>query len=175
MEEISCAMRYEAEGPYPEVRAERRDRQVGQAILSNVGGGVSEMGAVALYLYGRFTQAGRPEVAEALAGISITEMRHLAIFSTLARQLGEDPRLWSPWRGGRRYWSPEYLRYPQGLEAYLRYAIGEEREAIRKYSRQAAWIRDENVVANLRRIIADEEVHLDILRCLMGEWADHPV
>ncbi len=33
VEEISCAMRCRAEGPYPEVRAERKVRQYGRAML----------------------------------------------------------------------------------------------------------------------------------------------
>jgi len=170
MEEIACADMYGAEGPYPEVRAQGRNRRYGAAILSNVGGGVSEMGAVALYLYGHFTQPGWPEVADCLRRISLVEMRHLDIFATLARQLGEDPRFWSPVRGGRRYWSPEYLRYPQRLDQYLRYALEEERAAIRKYSQQALWVRDENVVENLRRIIEDEEVHVQVLTGLYESY-----
>ena len=168
MEEISCAASYTAPGPYPEVRAEGRNRRYGQAILSNVGGSVSEMGAVARYLYGRVTQEGKPEIAECLGHIAVVEMHHLSIFSTLA--LGEDPRLWSPFRGGRRYWTPEYLRYPRRLDQMLRYAIEEERSAIQKYSQQLLWIKDGNVMENLRRIIADEEVHVKILTCLLESY-----
>lgn len=167
MEDISCAPRYRAEGPYPEVRVEGKHRQYGQAILSNVGGGESEMGSVARYLYGVFIQEGRPEVAECLEGIAVVEMHHLAIFSRLARQLGEDPRLWAPFRGRRRYWTPEYLRYPQSLDQFLRYSIDEERGAIQKYRQQALWIRDGGVTANLLRIIADEEVHIEVLTDLL--------
>jgi len=170
MEEISCAASYEAPGPYPEIRAEGKNQRYGQAILSNVGGSVSEMGAIAQYLYGHVTQGGRPEVAESLGRIAVVEMRHLEIFSQLSRQLGEDPRLWGPFRGSRRYWTPEYLRYPRRLEQYLRYAIDEERSAIRKYSQQLLWIRDANVMANLRRIIADEEVHVEALTCLLKSY-----
>ena len=170
MEEISCAASYTAPGPYPEVRAEGKNGRCGRAILSNVGGGVSEMGAVARYLYGHFTQGGRPEVAECLGHIARVEMHHLAIFSQLARQLGEDPRLWGPFRGGRRYWTPEYLRYPRQLDQLLRYAIEEERSTIQKYSQQLLWIRDGNVTENLRRIIADEQVHVRILSCLLESY-----
>ena len=170
MEEISCAASYTAPGPYPEVRAGGKNQRYAQAILSNVGGSISEMGAVAQYLYGHVTQEGRPEVAECLGHIAVVEMHHLAIFSELARQLGEDPRLWSPLRGGRRYWTPEYLRYPRRLEQLLRIAIEEERSSIQKYHRQLLWIKDENVAANLRRIIADEEVHVEILTCLMKRY-----
>lgn len=173
-EEISCATSYRAEGPYPEVRAGERNRRYGQAMLSNVGGSVSEMGAVARYLYGHFTQGGRPEVAECLERIAIVEMGHLDIFARLARQLGEDPRLWTPFRGGRRYWTPEYLRYPQGLAQLLRYAIEEEKSTIQKYNQQALWIKDENIVANLRRIIEDERVHIEVLSSLLESYCICP-
>lgn len=173
MEEIPCEIRYTAPGPYPEVRAGEKNRRYGQAILSNVGGNISEMGAIAAYLYGRFTQAS--EIADCLGHIAMVEMHHLAIFSELSRQLGEDPRLWSPLRGGRRYWTPEYLRYPRQLDQSLRYLLEDEEAAIRKYSQQALWIKDENVVENLRRIIADEEVHVQILRGLLGTYGRDPL
>lgn len=170
MEEISCAASYTAPGPYPDIRVAGKNQRYGQAILSNVGGSVSEMGAVARYLYGHFTQEGWPEVAECLGHIAMVEMHHLAIFSELARQLGEDPRLWSPFRGGRRYWTPEYLNYPRRLDQLLRYAIDEENTTIRKYRQQILWIKDENVTENLRRIIEDEQVHVEILTCLLKTY-----
>lgn len=170
MEEISCAASYRAPGPYPEVQVEGRNRRYGQAMLSNVGGSVSEMGSVARYLYGGFTQAGRPEVAECLEQIAMVEMHHLSIFSQLARQSGEDPRLWTPFRGGRRYWTPEYLRYPQRLDQLLRYAIEEERGAVQKYNQQLLWIKDRGIEANLRRIIEDEKIHIQTLSGLLESY-----
>lgn len=168
MEEIPCELQYTAPGPYPEIRAGEKNRRYGLAILSNVGGGVSEMGSVAAYLYGHFTQVS--EVADCLGHLAMVEMHHLAIFSELSRQLGEDPRLWAPFRGGRRYWTPEYLRYPRQLEQSLRYLLEEEETAIRKYTQQALWIKDGNVVENLRRVIADEEVHVQILKGLLESY-----
>lgn len=170
MEEIPCMVRYAAEGPYPEVRSVRKDRRRGMAILSNVGGGVSEMSAVGFYLYGRFAAMGRPEVAECFQGIAAVEMRHLDLFAKLARQLGEDPRLWSPFQGRRRYWTPEYLRYPRRLDQALQTAIDEERNSIRKYEQQAKWMGDEEVAALLRRVAADERVHLDLLTGLYRSY-----
>lgn len=143
-------------------------------MLSNVGGSVSEMGAVAQYLYGHTTQGGRPEVAECLERLAIVEMGHLDIFAQLARQLGEDPRLWTPFRGGRRYWTPEYLRYPQSLAQLLRCAIEEEKNTIQKYNQQALWIKDENIVANLRRVIEDEKVHIRVLSSLLESYCVRP-
>lgn len=170
MEEIPCRMEYTAPGPYPEIRAEEKNWRYGQAMLSNMGSGTSEMSAVARYLYGSFVQSGYPEVADSLRHISIVEMRHLSIFSQLACQMGEEPRLWAPARTGRRYWSPEYLRYSHRLDRFLEQALEEERSAVLKYRQQASWIRDENIVANLCRIIEDEEVHIRVLTCLLESY-----
>ena len=52
----------------------------------------------------------------------------------------------------------------------MRYAIDEERAAIRKYRQQALWIKDKNVVENLNRIVEDEEVHAEILICLLKSY-----
>lgn len=170
MDEIPCETRYTAEGPYPEVHAGPPNPRIGKTMLSNVGSGVSEMSAIGLYLYGQFTTPGKPEIAECFHRIAIVEMHHLAIFSELARQLGEEPRLWSPMQGRWRYWTPDYLRYPRRLDQKLRYAIEEEQETIRRYRQQASWIEDANVVENLRRIVEDEEVHITILKNLYESY-----
>lgn len=170
MEEIPCEIKYAAEGAYPEIRVQKKNWRYGQAILSNVGGSTSEMSAVARYLYGYVSQEAWGEVSDCLRHIAVVEMRHLDIFSQMSRQLGEDPRLWTLSRGQRRYWTPEYLRYPRQLEQVLCLALEEERMAIQKYTRQAMWIQDENIRANLWRIIADEEVHVQILTCLIESY-----
>lgn len=172
MEEIKCAQSYTADGPYPEVRASGRNRRYGAAMLSNAAGSrVSEIGAIANYIYGSFTTPGWPEVADSLRHIAIVEMHHLEIFEELARQLGEDPRLWSWERGRLRWWSPALVGYPRRLDALFQYAIGEERATVRKYEAQTHWIQDENVLANLRRVIEDERVHIEILTCLSKSYA----
>ena len=154
---------FEAQEPYPPVRAEGRNQKIGAAILDNVGGGNSEISAVAMYVYDHLVTHGLDEVAEAFHKISIVEMHHLEIFGTLALQLGEDPRLWGVNQGRKSWWSPGYLSYPRQLGPLLRYAVREEKASIRKYRAQARWIPDQNVTANLRRIVADEERHLEVL------------
>lgn len=80
--------------PYPPVQAVGKNRRYAEAMLDNVGGSNSEMSAVAVYVYDHLVTAELPEVADAFRGIGAVEMRHLEIFGTLARQMGEDPRLW---------------------------------------------------------------------------------
>lgn len=75
--------------------------------------------------------------------------------------------------GGRsHYWTPAYNRYPQQLPALLQNAIQGELAAIGKYRRQAETIQDANIVANLQRIIQDEEHHVRLFRSMLAEVAE---
>ncbi|MGI5897421.1 MAG: ferritin-like domain-containing protein [Oscillospiraceae bacterium] len=162
---------YEVPLPYPKVFTGSMNPAYGRAMLSNVGGINSEMSAVSLYLYNHFVTPQYPEISEAFRKMAEAEMRHLEIFGTLAYQLGQDPRLWSNRCGQRTYWTPGYHRYPVQLPRMLGYALESERAAIQKYQRQAEMIQDENIRENLRRIILDEEAHVEFLRYLKGKYA----
>lgn len=161
-----CISVCRAQEPYPEVRAQGRNQRYAQAMLSNLAGDVSEMSAVGRYFYDHLVTAGIPEVAAAFQEISVVEMRHLNIFGTLAQQLGADPRLWCIRRGRRTWWSPGDLQYTRNLGPLMHMAIQSERATIQKYEGQLRWIRDENIAANLRRILQDEQLHVELLTCL---------
>ena len=45
-----------------------------------------------------------------------------------------------------------------------------EKLAIATYKRQAEWIQDEYVVANLERIILDERLHIEIIEQLYEKY-----
>lgn len=168
MDEQICGIpSYHAEAPYPEVRAACRNQRYAEAMLGNMGGSNSEISAVGLYFYDHLVTAEWPEVAEVFHKVSVVEMHHLEIFGTLARQLGADPRLWSRQGGRVTWWTPGYLHYSQKLGPLLQIAYRAERETVRKYEEQCRWIGDRNVVENLRRIIMDEEVHLEIFQSLI--------
>ena len=62
--------------------------------------------------------------------------------------------------------------YPQQLPALLQNAIQGELAAIGKYRRQAETIQDANIVANLQRIIQDEEHHVRLFRSMLAEVAE---
>jgi len=161
---------YHVDLPYPTVEAGCKNPLYGAEMLSNVGGQNSEMSAVSLYFYNNLV-AECQAVSEAFHYISIVEMHHLEIYGQLARQLGADPRLWSRGRNQMIYWSPSYNRYPVSLPQLLRNAIQGEKEAIAKYRKQASWIKNDNIVENLNRIILDEERHLEIMDELYQTYA----
>ena len=170
MEIVPCGGPCRSPEPYPEVRAQGRDGRYARAMLSNMGGVVSEMSAVSLYFYNHLVTTGVPEAAALFHEVSIVEMHHMEIFGTLALQLGADPRLWSIQRGRRMWWSPEYNQYVRKLGPLLQEAIRGEQAAIRKYESQLRWIGDENIRANLRRILLDERLHMEAFECLRRQF-----
>lgn len=186
---------YQAAMPYPLIKPECKNPQYAAAMLDNMGGQNSEMSAVSLYFYDHLITSAHKEVAETFHHISIVEMHHLEIFGTLALLLGENPRLWSKRGRGNRYffWSPGYLRYPPfpiappnakeepdcrftppgpnpPLRTLLSQAIASEQEALNKYMQQTTWIKDVNICDNLRRIAADEQMHIEILTRLYHKY-----
>ena len=170
MRQRKWAFKYKADEAYPPVSISRQNPKVARAMLDNVGGRNSEMSAISVYMYDNLLVSSQPELVEVFNRINIVEMHHLQIFASLAKLLGEDPRLWSWENGHRSYWSPGYHLYPDKLPALLDYAINGEMEAIEKYAYQASIIQDENVVRNLMRISQDEKLHLTILKTLRAEY-----
>ncbi|NCE64263.1 rubrerythrin family protein [Pseudoflavonifractor sp. 524-17] len=157
--------------PYPEVRVEGRNPRYAQAMLSNIGGVSSEMSAVSLYFYNHLITGRIETVAAVFREVSIVEMHHLKIFGELALQLGADPRLWAVQRGRQIWWSPDYIQYARKLRPLLHEAMRSERMAIQKYESQARWIQDPGIQANLRRIIEDEKIHLELFSQLCQQYA----
>lgn len=162
------ALRLEPE-PYPALQVEGKNLRYARAMLGNAAGVHSELSTVSTYVYSQLMAEGEPAVAEAFHRISVMEMHHLYIFTRLAQLLGEQPRMWS-WQNGRRlWWTPAWNRYPQGRTALLQNALRGERETIARYRRQTMWIEDGGVLANLERIIRDEEEHVRQFAQLLGQ------
>ena len=111
------------------------------------------------------------EVSDCFYHINMVEMHHLKMYGELALRLGADPRLWS-WQNRQRvYWTPGYNQYPREIKTLLTNAITGEKAAIRKYQSQAESIEDPHIVALLKRIILDEELHVEILTGLYETYA----
>lgn len=165
-----CISVTRAPEPYPEVRAGGRNHRYAHAMLSNMSGEISEQSAMSLYLYDRLVTAGLPELSAVFQELALVELRHMEIFGLLAQQLGADPRLWCMRRGRQSWWSPADLQYTRKLGPLIHGAIRAEQLTIRKYEGQLRWIRDENVAANLRRILQDEQIHVQLLTQLAQDY-----
>jgi len=151
-----------ASGPYPPIQVQGKNRQYAAMMLSNIGSANSELSAVAHYRYVHVDCSG--DLAKLAHNISIVEMQHLDDFARLAKLLGEDPRFWQCCGNRKGYWTPSYVDYTyRSTQDLIQKLIAEEKAAIRKYAAQAARIGDPYVVAVLERVIADEEVHVNVL------------
>lgn len=157
--------------PYPPIHTSERNMNYERLMLDNIAGSNSELSTISLYFYNSLiTNKQYPEISSAFREIMFTEIRHMEIFGTIATQLGADPRWWS-WRANKNmYWTPGYNTYTMRLKDILSNAIKHENASIDKYTKQAASIRDMNIVENLHRIIIDEKKHVEIFTGLFNKY-----
>lgn len=161
---------YSSDAPYPPIKAESGNPAYARVMLDNIGGSNSEMSAISLYVFNHLITEYNPDVSAVFHKVSIVEMHHLEIFGKLALQLGEEPRLWTQHGCKKIYWSPSCNQYPGELRTLMRNVIDGEKAVISKYQHQISYIRDENITENLRRIILDERLHVEIFEKVYGEY-----
>lgn len=155
--------------PYPPVKPGSCRLDYANAMLSNVGSDNSEMSAVCLYFYNSvILEKGFENLAQCFHKISIVEMHHMDIFAKFAFLMGQDPRVWSCRNQKMYYWTPDYNYYPRQIREVIENSIRGELAAIEKYQKQAETIYDENIVANLKRIIMDEQHHVEIFHSMLA-------
>ena len=170
MDQKHCGLVAYLKMPYPPVAVLGRNPVYAKAMLDNVGGVCSEMSEVSLYLYNHVVTHQEQVVSQLFHDIRVTEMRHLEIFSQLAFGLGADPRLWIQAGSRKTYWSPRYNQYSVGPCSVLANSMAGEEAIIEKYRRQLDTIDDPLIQANLLRILADEEHHLELFAYLHGQY-----
>ncbi len=158
--------------PYPPVQPETHRKEYAYAMLSNVGSDNSEMSAVSLYFYNSILLPPARGVRPVLSPDQHCGDAPSGHLRLLRPPDGAGPPPVERPGGRSHYWTPAYNRYPQQLPALLQNAIQGELAAIGKYRRQAETIQDANIVANLQRIIQDEEHHVRLFRSMLAEVAE---
>ena len=162
---------YTLDIPYPPVTDLDMNIEYGQIMLSNLGGLYSEMNAVSLYFYNQIILENCwKELANAMHCVSVVEMHHLEIFAQMACRLGVDPRLWECKNDFLEYWSPGYNVYPRQINTMLENAIVQEKHTIHLYQQQIAYIQEPTIQEALKRIILDEEHHVQIFESFLNEY-----
>ena len=161
---------YYIEESYPSTEVEKPNFSYAKQMVDNIGGRNSEMTAISSYFFNSLC-GGADDIKNVFNQVGKVEMHHLHIFGELARNLGEKPLLWSNCGHRRVWWSPSYTDYPMGICDLLEAAIQGETAAIEKYQSQTRCIGDHVVKENLRRIIADEELHVKIFTELYRKYA----
>ncbi len=125
-------------------------------------GGASEMTAVNQYAFQETQVCG--EVKEALKQISRVEMHHFHCLAEMINCLGGTPIYRSP----QGWWTGQFVDYSTGnLNRMLQMNIAGERQAIKLYRTLIEQTEDCELKETFRKIIANEEQHIEIFKRLM--------
>ena len=161
--------------PYPPVTVEASNRQYAQMLRYDLASANSEFTSITQYIYQSWIlDASYPQIAETMHRIAIVEMHHLNMIGELILLLGGVP-LYSVAQNNRNVaWNGGMVQYQGAASACMKNNIIMERTAVDNYKKQIERIKDECVCAVLRRIILDEEVHIQIFSKFLEEQCDHP-
>ena len=160
------AEKYSVKLSYPKVTVQKPNLDYARLLLSDYAGHVSEFGAIAQYIFHMIVlEKSYPDVSEALRGIAIVEMEHLDLLGDLINDLGMPPEFRSCQNGKNYYWnaSPQNVDYSLTIKNTLLADISAEVKAIAQYEKNIKQIDDEEIGCLLRRIILDEQLHIDVL------------
>ena len=151
---------YADPSPYPEVKVSGPNKYYAKIIMDDYAGKISEFTAISQYLYHNFSM--RPkynELADILENISITEMHHMEMLSTMIRLLGCEPIFQN---SSNIPFTTNYVYYGNNICDQLRNDLKSEFEAINAYEQNIRVIKDPYIQDVLRRIILDEKLHAKI-------------
>lgn len=162
---------YSVDLPYPKVNVKEKNPNYVDLILLNFASDISEFDAIAQYVYHEIALTyENPEAAEVIKGISEVEMHHLQLLGEIIVQLGGEPGYWID-NKKKKYWSSKLVNYDlSSLKTILTIDIQSEKSAIKQYRDTIAKIDDENINAIIKRIILDEEYHIQLLTNLYTKY-----
>lgn len=151
---------YKSNLPYPDIKVEKENIEYAELLSYPYAGLVSEDTATHLYMYQSFILDG--EISNILEKIAIVEMHHLELLAKTIKLLGLNPE----YKVNDIYWNANYVNYNNNLKDILKINIEAETLAIKNYKNLIKVIDDKYVKELLRRIIIDEEIHLQIFKNL---------
>lgn len=165
--------KYAIDLPYPSIDDLDVNVTYGQIMLSNLSGLHSEMNAISLYFYNSIIlKKTHPKLMRIMEEIAKVEMHHLKIFADMCFLLGVDPRLWDCQNDYLEYWSPGFNIYPRQIHTMLENAIIQEQNTISIYSHQAETIDEPIICDMLKRIILDEQLHVEIFQDYLRDYLE---
>ena len=154
---------YSVNLPYPEIKVENKNPAYAQILQDDYAGTVSELTAITQYVYHNLvTGETRKEIADALLGIAIVEMNHLHLLGEAIIKLGGNPVYKASKNNTGEFWNGTYVQYSTNIKNLLIDDINSEKAAISNYRKHIELIKDKNIQKLLKRIIADEELHVII-------------
>ena len=167
-------MIYQSKIPYPKVEVETKNYMYANLIRKSYAGEVSEDTAIHLYFYQSLILKDKyPEVSKILERISVVEMKHLEILGRVIHLLGVKPIYSSPYNNNiSKYFNASYVKYNDKLKEILLIDIEAETQAIYYYNYLIKVIDDKYIKNIIKRILVDEQIHLDIFKKIYQEYCE---
>lgn len=150
--------------PYPKIDITTKNKSDAMLLMNDYAGKVSETTAVMQYMYQHYIiKQFDEEIADIMEEIAITEMHHHEMLGVSITELGGDPIISSL----GPFWSGSYVAYSRKIKQMLLDDIESEEAAIRNYKKTIMCLTDEDLKKMIKRIILDEEVHIQTFKALL--------
>lgn len=157
-----------ASTPYPTVTG-GPDPETVALLKEDYAGSISELTAVAQYIFQNISDIGNDAFSNAMLQIALVEMTHLDMIGDAIQALGGK----ASFDNGQYYWQAGKCNYADTMQGMLQADIESESGAISQYEKHASLTKNASVKALLHRIIMDEKLHLrffnDTLKNLRAE------
>jgi len=160
--------KYRVDLPYPEVILNFRNAYYAELVSGAYAGRGSEMTAITQYTFHNLYTDDYPDVLTAIKYISIVETVHLRLLGKLIRQLGLIPKYIN--YETETYWNGSYPNNNTKIADMLSADLQGERAAVAHYQRLISQIKNGPIDALFRRIILDEEKHIEVLTPLYEKY-----
>lgn len=155
-------MKFFVDMPYPEIKVNKKDIELAKKIFGVYAGEVSEDTSTHNYSLQSILFSYNEEIKEVLKQIAMVEMHHLEILGTLIKALGLTPLYLSVENNKVKWFSGSYITAEKSLKDAIFKNINYEKQAIKNYERLISETDDENIKYIFKRIILDEELHVEI-------------
>lgn len=162
---------YSIDLPYPPIKVIEKNPKYIDLILLNYASDVSEFDAIAQYTYHEISLTyENQEATETIKGIAMVEMHHLQMLGQIIVLLGGTPGYWIN-NKKKKYWTGKLVNYDtSSLKTILTTDIQDEKKAIKQYRETITKIDDKYINAVIKRIILDEEFHIQLLTNLYTKY-----
>lgn len=154
--------------PYPLIKVERQNKEYAYLLLNDYAGIVSELSSIVQYSYQHFLKFNvNAEVAQTLAAIAKVEMHHLELLGKTIKLLGIEPKFIYAEDKELKFWNSSFVDYKPDIVEMLENDILIEEQAIKNYQKDLTLIKDKYIIELLKRIILDEEKHIECFTILL--------
>ena len=156
--------------PYPKIIVNKKDKNLAYRIMDSYAGIISELTQITQYSFQSFYLNKYVDLSKILESIAMVEMEHLKILGILIDKLGLIPYYATYNNNTAIPWNSDYVNFTTDYRSMLVYNIDSEKETIKAYNKIISSTDDENIIAIFKRIILDEERHIQIFSELLKNY-----